>query len=308
MSDSAHDADCEGTFEVSGLGRRVTSRAKIWRTLGTEPGLTSPIFRPKFGGVFSTPPMFFLDECGLPSGKHTKNYGISPFLLAKSTISMAIFNGYVRPWRRFQTLHRHRSMLLGHGHCSRWFLYVFFFKCGFRIETWFSTDSIWFSNWQTSGPLSWENDDNDVWLTKSFWRKAFESTIFSDSRFIPTAMGWYEFSIFQTALWWIREIHKIYDISDLADDDGIATRGETEGKKRHGSRFTTFLGRFWSLLEIVSILILRYPRLTQWLLFCYSYFIFASKINRIHQNIQPNTAWSNWSNHPYIFISYYIVT
>ena len=31
----------------------------------------------------------------VPSGKHTKNYGESPFLMGKSTISMAIFNCYV---------------------------------------------------------------------------------------------------------------------------------------------------------------------------------------------------------------------
>ena len=31
----------------------------------------------------------------LPSGKHTKNNGKSPFLMGKSTISMAIFNSYV---------------------------------------------------------------------------------------------------------------------------------------------------------------------------------------------------------------------
>ena len=30
------------------------------------------------------------------SGKHTKNYGKSPFLMGKSTISMAIFNSYVK--------------------------------------------------------------------------------------------------------------------------------------------------------------------------------------------------------------------
>ena len=30
----------------------------------------------------------------LPSGKHTKNYGKSPFLMGKSTISMAISNSY----------------------------------------------------------------------------------------------------------------------------------------------------------------------------------------------------------------------
>ena len=32
---------------------------------------------------------------GIPSGKHTKNYGKSAFLMGKSTISMAIFNSYV---------------------------------------------------------------------------------------------------------------------------------------------------------------------------------------------------------------------
>jgi hypothetical protein len=37
------------------------------------------------------------------------------------------------------------------------------------------------------------------------------------------------------------QVYKIYDISDLADDDGIATRGETEGKKGMG----TDLRPFW---------------------------------------------------------------
>ena len=32
----------------------------------------------------------------LPSGKHTKNYGKSPCLLGQCTISMAIFNSYVK--------------------------------------------------------------------------------------------------------------------------------------------------------------------------------------------------------------------
>ena len=41
-----------------------------------------------------------LTEChglchGFPCGKHTQNYGKSPFLMGKSTISMAIFNNYV---------------------------------------------------------------------------------------------------------------------------------------------------------------------------------------------------------------------
>ena len=33
---------------------------------------------------------------GLPSGNLTKNYGKSPFSMGKSTISMAIFNSYVK--------------------------------------------------------------------------------------------------------------------------------------------------------------------------------------------------------------------
>jgi hypothetical protein len=32
----------------------------------------------------------------LPSGKHTKNYGKSPLLMGKSTISMAMFNSYIK--------------------------------------------------------------------------------------------------------------------------------------------------------------------------------------------------------------------
>ena len=32
----------------------------------------------------------------VPSGKHTKNYGKSPFLMGNSTISMVIFNSYVK--------------------------------------------------------------------------------------------------------------------------------------------------------------------------------------------------------------------
>ena len=32
----------------------------------------------------------------VPSGKHTKSYGKSPFLMGKSILLMAIFNGYVK--------------------------------------------------------------------------------------------------------------------------------------------------------------------------------------------------------------------
>ena len=36
------------------------------------------------------------ERCELPSGKHTKNYGKSPYLIGKSTIKWAMFNSYVK--------------------------------------------------------------------------------------------------------------------------------------------------------------------------------------------------------------------
>ena len=43
-----------------------------------------------------------LGLAGLPSGKHTKNYGKSPFSMGKSTISMAMFNSYVTNYQRLR--------------------------------------------------------------------------------------------------------------------------------------------------------------------------------------------------------------
>ena len=37
---------------------------------------------------------------GLPSGKRLHNYGKSPLLMGKSTISMAMFNSYVTNYQR----------------------------------------------------------------------------------------------------------------------------------------------------------------------------------------------------------------
>ena len=45
--------------------------------------------------VASHSTMRWTHKTRLPSGKHTKNYGKSPFLMGKSTISMAIFHCYV---------------------------------------------------------------------------------------------------------------------------------------------------------------------------------------------------------------------
>ena len=51
----------------------------------------------------------FYDRCftQLPSGKHTKNYGTSPFFMGKLTISMAIFNSYVSHNQRVNPLNHH---------------------------------------------------------------------------------------------------------------------------------------------------------------------------------------------------------
>ena len=65
---------------------------------------TSNISLPSF--VIKSPkedfldPFFFLilgaSNITVPSGKHTKNYGRSPFSMGKSTISMVIFNSNVQ--------------------------------------------------------------------------------------------------------------------------------------------------------------------------------------------------------------------
>ena len=56
----------------------------------------SPItMTPYCGKGHAACPMISQAHFHLPSGKHTKNYGKSPFWMGKSTISMAMFNSYV---------------------------------------------------------------------------------------------------------------------------------------------------------------------------------------------------------------------
>ena len=57
-------------------------------------------------------------------GKHTKNYGKSPFLMGKSTISMAIFNSYVclpegNGSMSFHHLFPFKTHVFAVGFCSR---------------------------------------------------------------------------------------------------------------------------------------------------------------------------------------------
>ena len=64
----------------SGLPHQCT----CWAKGSTWTGWRHPGFPPWLSG-----------RCLLPSGKHEKSYGKSPFLMGKSTISMAISNSYV---------------------------------------------------------------------------------------------------------------------------------------------------------------------------------------------------------------------
>jgi hypothetical protein len=41
-----------------------------------------------------------MKKMGVPSGKHTKNYGKSPFFMGKTTISMAMFNSELLNYQR----------------------------------------------------------------------------------------------------------------------------------------------------------------------------------------------------------------
>ena len=66
-------------------------------------------------------------------GKHTKNYGTSPFLMGKSTISMAIFNSYVTlPESTKKTWAGYGSIFCSTGEIGRstdwWFGWFFVFS------------------------------------------------------------------------------------------------------------------------------------------------------------------------------------
>ena len=79
-------------------------------------------------GLFHDVTMLF---CILPSGKHTKNYGkihhVYPFLMGKSTISMAIFNSYANVYQRVSFFY----MSLISQRCSTTSLIYFQPQCRF---------------------------------------------------------------------------------------------------------------------------------------------------------------------------------
>ena len=56
-------------------------------------------------------PVFVIEKTQLPSGKLLHNYGKSPFLMGKSTISMAIFNSYVKLPEGMENMGNPRKMI-----------------------------------------------------------------------------------------------------------------------------------------------------------------------------------------------------
>jgi hypothetical protein len=54
----------------------------------------------------------------LPSGKHAKNYGNSPFLMGKPTISMAILNSYVPEGNDLDSQRSVNEMWVNNGELS----------------------------------------------------------------------------------------------------------------------------------------------------------------------------------------------
>ena len=87
--------------------KKNTTRIKMGMMNSYEPQISKPIFdaqcfaarvlRPEHRGLRQGPWNPWYSDTGiepsdLPFGKHTNNYGESPFLVCKSTISMAIFN------------------------------------------------------------------------------------------------------------------------------------------------------------------------------------------------------------------------
>ena len=53
-------------------------------------------WKPWKGDEHRKPWLNWLNHLSLPSGKRLHNYGKSPFSMGKSTISMVIFNSYVK--------------------------------------------------------------------------------------------------------------------------------------------------------------------------------------------------------------------
>ena len=58
-----------------------------WKFMSSYPISASPIF--------DLVTLVLANPLELPSGKHTENYGKSPFLMGKSTISMVIFHSFL---------------------------------------------------------------------------------------------------------------------------------------------------------------------------------------------------------------------
>jgi len=77
-------------------GSDSRSMMVIFNGLSGVPIQAIPCEQHLFEEFFAGTPQIMVMFVGLPSGKLSHNYGKSPFLLGKSTISMVIFNSYVK--------------------------------------------------------------------------------------------------------------------------------------------------------------------------------------------------------------------
>ena len=76
--------------------RRPRGASEVQHVWAQELGYAADL-----GGSPNQIPKYFWSNLGdLPSGKHLHNYGKSPFLMGKSTISMAMFNSKLLVYQR----------------------------------------------------------------------------------------------------------------------------------------------------------------------------------------------------------------
>ena len=69
-----------------------------------SPSSVVNVWKAKMGRISSCLIWINSNSPRIPSGKHTKNYRKSPFSMGKSTISMAMFNSYVKNYQRVKQI------------------------------------------------------------------------------------------------------------------------------------------------------------------------------------------------------------
>ena len=75
-----------------------------WSFAYSHPVVFVNVWKAKMGRISSCLIWINSNSPRIPSGKHTKNYRKSPFSMGKSTISMAMFNSYVKNYQRVKQI------------------------------------------------------------------------------------------------------------------------------------------------------------------------------------------------------------